>query len=134
MKRKSILILIAALVLAVSIPVFGLAQSNVAVQPLDGTGNMRGRSNTQTAEQGDRLMLMDCDGECDGDCVPQGTGLGADGVVQRKNARTESGQRMLLKNGDNELCENCENCENAVPEYQNRRDLSTGGRGRHQVN
>ena len=43
MKRKSALILIAALVLSVSIPVFALCgQMTPAVQVLDGTGNMFG--------------------------------------------------------------------------------------------
>ena len=138
MKRKSTLILIAALVLAVTIPAFAMAAgrngalSDDAVQALDGAGNMYGQNDELTSGQGDRLMLMDCDEE-DCDCEAQGTGIGADGTVQRQNARTESGQRMLLQNSNSENCEDCENCDNAEPEYQNRRDLSEGFRGRHQV-
>ena len=138
MKRKSTLILIAALVLAVTIPAFAMAAggngalSDDAVQALDGTGNMYGQSNEVTGGQGTRLMLQDPE-LVDEDCDGEGLGIGADGTVQRQNARTESGQRMLLENGSGENCEDCENCDGEEPEYQNRRDLSEGFRGRHQV-
>ena len=78
MKRKSTLILIAALVLAVTIPVFAFAA---------GYGNssarFSGRGNTApqaaAVQQSAQLMLQDCDLIEDCDCEAQGTGLGADG-------------------------------------------------------
>ena len=89
MKRKSTLILIAALALAVTIPAFALAANDTGVQVLDGTGNMfsRGASNAvaldETVTPGARLMTQDCDlYDEDCDCDAEGIGLGNDGEAQ----------------------------------------------------
>ena len=97
MKRKSILIL-AALVLAVSIPVFAFAETETALQPLDGTGFMYGRSQTAgttTAVRGTRIQLQDCDLE-DCDCIAEGTGIGNDGEALHQYAAYGSG---MMRNG-----------------------------------
>ena len=52
MKRKSTLILIAALVLAITIPVFALAENTTGVQVLDGSGNMFGRGASNAVASG----------------------------------------------------------------------------------
>lgn len=140
MKRNSILILVAALVLAVSIPLFAFAESETAIQPQDGTGNMYGQTLTDdetTATQGNGIQLQDCDGDCDGtcdgtcdgDCEAQGVGLGNDGEAQHQNARNFGGQRMMLNNSENGTCDG--DCDTAEGEYQNRRDLNEGGCGQH---
>jgi hypothetical protein len=108
MKRKSTLILIAALVLAISIPVFALAESELGVQPLDGTGYMRGRGNgvadPASVQAGDRLMLQDCDGDEDCDCDAQGIGLGNDGEAQRLYARSTNSQFTQAQAGTGAYC------------------------------
>ena len=108
MKRKSTLILIAALVLAITIPVFALAENTTGVQVLDGSGNMfgRGASNAvasdETVTQGARLMAQDCDlTDEDCDCDAEGIGLGNDGEAQHLYARSESGQSTQVGAGMN---------------------------------
>lgn len=98
MKRKSTLLLIAVLALAISIPVFAMAEDETtAVQALDGTGNMFGRGNGFSAQAalqaGDPLLLQDCDEE-DCDCEALGTGLGADGEALRQFVRGSMGRGM----------------------------------------
>ena len=97
MKRKSILIL-AAFILAISLPVFALAETAPALQPLDGTGYMYGRSQTAdatSAVRGSRIQLQDCDEE-DCDCDAEGTGLGNNGDVLHQYAASGSG---MMRNG-----------------------------------
>ncbi len=95
MKRKSTLILIAALVLAVTIPVFALAETETALQPLDGTGFMHGRStqtvDPATAVRGTRLQDPEYCDEEDCDCTAEGTGLGNDGEALHQYAAAGSG-------------------------------------------
>ena len=126
MKRKSILILVAAMMLAVSIPMFALAQSDTAVQALDGTGNMYGQSNA--ASQGSRLQAQDCDGTEDCDCDAEGLGLGNDGEALHQYAGT--GHGMMLNGRDTEN-ENCVYRSGTAAAGQTGRSTSTrGGHGR----
>ncbi|MBN1776616.1 MAG: hypothetical protein JW811_00690 [Clostridiales bacterium] len=95
MKRKSTLILIAALVLAVTIPVFAFAAGYGNARSADSAVRMYGRGNT-AVQQGTQLMLQDCDLSADCDCEVQGTGLGADGEALHQFTRNVDGQRLYL--------------------------------------
>ncbi len=121
MKRKSILIIAAVMALAISIPVFAMAENTTGTQVLDGTGNMFGRGNGMAAQAalqaGDPLMLQDCDEE-DCDCEALGTGLGADGEALHQFANGIAGRGMTA----------------AVSDTQVRGSQPAGGRGRRGIN
>ena len=99
MKRKSTMILIAALVLAITLPAFAFAA---------GYGNTSdrtfGRGNTASqaaaVQQGAQLMLQDCDLAEDCDCEAQGTGLGADGEALHQFARFTDDEHLYLNAQD----------------------------------
>lgn len=107
MKRKSTLFLIAALVLAVSIPLFALAETTVGTQPLDGTGFMNGRGGYAPLAQdvydanGNAYSMangysVDADGYC--------YFLDEGGVAQRLFTRAADGQQTALQIGNGALC------------------------------
>lgn len=146
MKRKSILALAAAMMLAVSIPMFALAESDPAVQPLDGTGNMYGRSQSAAATAtlpGDRLQLQDCELGEDCDCDAEGIGLGNDGEALHQYAR--SGGRGMMQSGNGTFADNCAyTTGSTATTVRNGRGMSTsapqttqttqGGRGGRRTN
>lgn len=130
MKRKSILTLIAVLALAVSIPLFALAESDLGVQPQDGTGFTNGRAITDediAALQLNGLTFgngygIDEDGYC--------YALDENGVQQRLYSLGANGQYMALRMSNNTLC--WANDDLTVNGFQTRRvsdDYTWGGRG-----
>ncbi len=131
MKRKSILTLIAVLALAVSIPLFALAESVPAVQPQDGTGLANGRPITDediAALQLNGLSFgngygIDEDGYC--------YALDENGVQQRLYSLGANGQYMALRVNNGAFCWNYDDGL-AVGGFQTRRvsdDYGWGGRG-----
>jgi len=103
MKRKSTLILIAALVLAVSIPLFAFAETALGTQPEDGTGFMNGRGNGMGVDEdivdanGNQYSLsngysVDADGTC--------YYLDENGEVQHLFSRSADGECTALQIGN----------------------------------
>jgi len=131
MKRLSKLFLIAALVLAVSIPVFAFAETTPGTRPLDGTGYMNGRgfdADAVTDAQGNPYALtngysVDKDGYC--------FFLDANGVSQPLYARMADGQLTALRSQNGALCWNWDE-DNAAQtttqtNTQTRGNFSMGG-------
>lgn len=128
MKRKSTLILIALVILAVSIPLFALAESAIGTQPQNGTGYMRGRyigelNADGIGLQGSQFALGDYLVDEDGFCYT----LDANGEAQRLYARGANGRNMYLRFSDGEYCWSDENATERGT--QTRNDNFFGGRG-----
>ena len=152
MKRKSALILIAALVLSVSIPVFAFAANDTGVQVLDGTGNMFGSRGNGAAVATAAEDVTDAFGNQyalangyrvneDGYCYY----LDAQGEQQFLYTRAANGQFAALRSEDGVLCRvldddadtalymNRRTTDDDTATLMNRRmsddTTSTGGRG-----
>lgn len=136
MKRKSTLLLIAALVLAVSIPLFAFAETTTfGTQPQDGTGYMNGRAVTD-----EDLAALQATGFTFGngygvDEFGYCYALDADGTQQRLYARGANGETMALRLANGNFCWAADDDDAAPAIYQNRRMNTTtetttfGGRG-----
>ncbi|MFH1513338.1 MAG: hypothetical protein ABIG45_08320 [Bacillota bacterium] len=112
MKRRSLLILIAVLLLAVSIPLFSLAQSETAVPPADGIVV------DETQLNADDIII----GE-DGYCYT----LDENGAAQCLYARGMGGRYMALQNVDGAYCWAWAGDDDTA--FQTRRNSFGNGRG-----
>ena len=129
MKRRSKLFLIAALVLAVSIPVFAYAQTAPGTRPQDGTGYMAGRNEAFASDvvdaQGNLYALANGYGvNGDGSCYF----LDENGVAQPLYARSADGQLTALQSRNGALCPYFDT-ENETQTTAQPRGNFMGGRG-----
>lgn len=127
MKRRSKLFLIAALVLALSIPVFALAET--AVRPLDGTGYQGGRNEAFASDvvdaQGNAYSLANGYGvNGDGTCFF----LDENGAAQPLYTRMANGELTALQSFSGALCPYFDT-ENETRTTEQPRGNFMGGRG-----
>lgn len=124
MKRKSTLILIAALVLAVALPVFALAAGGPRSSSTTGTRYYQNQVSDGTfTPQGNQFALGDYEVDEDGFCYY----LDENGDPQRVYSRGADGQYLYLQLQDGEYCWN-----DGTPlslNTQTQLNNSVGGRG-----
>lgn len=101
MKRKSTLILIAALVLAVAIPVFAFAAGGPRNASTSGARYFQNQTTDGTfAPQGGQFALGDYQVDAEGFCYF----LDENGEPQRVYARSADGEPLYLQLQDDEYC------------------------------